>query len=59
MKLIELLNVLDEDVDLWVNESGEYADHYDGKNSINEEFNSHKVVYVTRNGFGGIVIEIE
>lgn len=59
MKLIELMDVLDENIDLWVNESGEFADHYDGKNCIDEEYNDHNVVYVTRNGFGGIVIEIE
>lgn len=59
MKLYELFDVLDEDMELWVNSDGEFVDRYDNKNSIDEEYNDYNVTYITRNGFGGFVVEIE
>ena len=55
MKLGELLNVVDENIDLYVSlTEDECVDHYDGKNGIDDR----EVLHITQNGFGGIVIEI-
>lgn len=59
MTLGELLNVVDENIDLYVSlVENECVDHYDGKNGIDEMYNNQEVLYITQNGFGGIVIEI-
>lgn len=58
MKLYELLEVMDENIEIWVNICGEHAEHYDGKSSIDESYNRCPVVYITFDAKNVMTVEI-
>lgn len=57
MKLNELLNILDENMEIWIN-CYDHAKHYDGRNSIDERYNSMYVGYITQDANGVLTIEM-
>lgn len=58
MKLENLLSITKEDVNVYVYQDGEIVSYYDGKNSIDMEYNNSEVVTIWAEN-NNLHIEIE
>lgn len=58
MKLYELLEVVDDSLPVWIHCHDVMADRYDGKNSIDPEYNDCDVSFVTLDGEGELCVEV-
>lgn len=57
MKLIELMEVFDENKNLYVYMEGDLIAQYDGKNSIPEELNNHEIISISTED-NGVSVDI-